>query len=64
MNPPPPTPHDDGLDWLRDIRRQIFTECERNPDTYLERMQALENRPEYARRMVRVRKVLEPVNSR
>ena len=63
MNPPPPTPHDDGLEWLRDIRRQIFTECGQNPDTYLDRIQALEQRPEYAPRLVRVRKVLEPVPS-
>ena len=57
------TTRDDGLEWLREIRRQSFAECESNPGTYLEHMQALEKRPEYARRMVRVRKVREPVNA-
>ena len=64
MNPPPPTPtsYDDGLEWLRDISRQIFAECGQNPDTYLDRIQALEKRPEYAPRLARVRKVLERMN--
>jgi hypothetical protein len=63
MNLPPATtkaPHDDGLDWLRDIRRQIFADCGQNTDAYLDRIQALEKRPENARRLVRVRKILEP----
>ncbi len=55
-------PSDDGLDWLRDIRRQIYAECGSDPDTYIERLRALEKLPQYARRMVRVRKILEPVH--
>ena len=28
MNPPSPTtPHEDGLEWLRDIRRKLMTEA-------------------------------------
>lgn len=27
MNPPPPIPHDDGLAWLREVRRRLFIEA-------------------------------------
>ncbi len=39
MNPPAPTtPHDDGLDWLREVRHRLFQESGSNlqklGDTY------------------------------
>jgi len=60
--PPTPPLKDDGLDWLRDIRRQMSAECDHDPRIFVERMRALEKLPQYARRLVRVRKVLEPVS--
>lgn len=31
MNPPTPnTPHDDGLDWLREVRQKLFQESGSN----------------------------------
>ena len=60
--PPPPSLPDDGLDWLRDIRRRISAEHGHDPQKYGDYLRELEKRPEYAHRMVRVRKVLEPVN--
>ena len=27
MNPDPSTPHDGGLEWLRDIRRRMFQQA-------------------------------------
>jgi hypothetical protein len=62
MNTPPPHQQDDGLDWLRDIRRQITSEFGHNPHRVGERLREMEKLPQYAHRIVRVRKVLEPVN--
>ncbi len=63
MNPQPPPAQqdDDGLDWLRDIRRKITAEFDHNPHRLGARLREMEKLPQYAHRIVRVRKVLEPV---
>ena len=61
--PPPPSHPDDGLDWLREIRHRISAEHGHDPRKLGAHLRELEKLPQYARRMVRIRKVLEPVNS-
>ena len=62
MNPePPPVPQDDGLDWLRDIRRNITAEFDHDPHRLGEKLREMEKLPQYAGRIVRVKKVLVPV---
>jgi hypothetical protein len=58
---PPPTTPDDGLDWLRDIRRNIAAKFGDDPHRLGDYLRELEKLPEFAHRIVRVRKVLEPV---
>jgi hypothetical protein len=58
---PPPSPQDDGLEWLRDIRRKISADFDHNPHHLGARLREMEKLPEYAHRIVRVRKVLESV---
>ena len=58
MNPPVPPHHDDGLEWLRDIRRQMSAESNHDPRVYVEKMR--EYQEQFKGRLVRVRKVLEP----
>jgi len=60
-NQPPTTQEDDGLDWLRDIRRKITAEVGHDPHRVGDRLREMEKLPQYAQRIVRVRKVLEPV---
>lgn len=59
MKTPPPSKHDDGLEWLRDIRRKMSAECNHDPRVYVEKMR--EYQKQFQGRLVRVRKVLEPV---
>jgi|APTNR8051073442_1049403.scaffolds.fasta_scaffold125395_1 hypothetical protein len=59
QTPPPVT--DDGLDWLREIRRNIAAKFDHNPHRLGDHLRAMEKLPQYAHRIVRVRKVLEPV---
>jgi hypothetical protein len=59
---PPPTTPDDGLDWLRDIRRNIAAKFGDDPHRLCDHLREMEKLPQYAHRIVRVRKVLEPVN--
>jgi hypothetical protein len=58
---PPPSSQDDGLEWLRDIRRKITGKLDHNPHRLGTRLREMEKLPQYAHRIVRVRKVLEPV---
>ncbi|MBL9153461.1 MAG: hypothetical protein JNK37_13285 [Verrucomicrobiales bacterium] len=53
--------NEDGLEWLRDIRRKMSAECNHDPHLLIEKLRAMEKLPQYAHRIVRVRKVLEPV---
>ncbi len=63
MNQQPPPPlTDDGLDWLRDIRRNIAAKFGNDPHRLGDHLREMEKLPQYAHRIVRVRKVLEPVN--
>jgi hypothetical protein len=59
---PPSTTPDDGLDWLRDIRRNIAAKFGDVPHRLCDHLREMEKLPQYAHRIVRVRKVLEPVN--
>jgi hypothetical protein len=52
---------EDGLEWLRDIRRKMSAECNHDPRILIEKLRQMEKLPQYAHRIVRVRKVLEPV---
>jgi hypothetical protein len=60
----PSSQQDDGLEWLREIRRQMSAEANHDTHTYLERLRALQQLPQFSRRLVRVRKVLEPVSAK
>ena len=53
---------EDGLEWLRDIRRKMSAECNHDPHVLIEKLREMEKLPQYAHRIVRVRKVLAPVN--
>ncbi len=65
MNPQPPlAPLDDGLDWLRDIRRKITSEFDHNPHRLGDKLREMEKLPQYAGRIVRVIKVLVPVTDK
>jgi hypothetical protein len=61
MKTPPESHHDDGLEWLREIRRKMSAECNHDPVLYGERMREFQK--QFQDRLVRVRKVLEPVES-
>lgn len=62
MNPTvPKPPADDGLEWLRDIRRAMSAECNHDPRVMGEKLRAMEK--QYAHRMFRTRRVLERVVS-
>ena len=64
MKTPPATAlPDDGLEWLRDIRRTLTAESNNDTHLYLEKLRQMQTLPQYAKRIVRVRKVLEPVGS-
>lgn len=59
---PPPLMTDDGLDWLREVRRNIAAKFGNDPHRLGDHLREMEKLPQYAHRIVRVRKVLEPVN--
>jgi hypothetical protein len=62
MNPEPSTaPQDGGLDWLRDICRNITAEFDHDPHRFSEKLREMEKPPQYSGRIVRVKKVLVPV---
>lgn len=52
---------EEGLEWLRKIRRKMSAECNHDPGILIARLREMEKLPQYAHRIVRVRKVLEPV---
>lgn len=59
MNPETPCPaRDDGLEWLRAIRRQMAAEANNDPRLMGQRLREMEQ--QYASRMVRSKKSLEP----
>ena len=59
MNTPNSQHRDDGLEWLRDIRRTMSAECNHDPRIYVQKMR--EYQKQFKGRLVRVRKILEPV---
>ena len=59
MNPPTPPPRDNGLEWLREIRRTMSAECQHDPLIFGQKMR--EYQQQFKGRLVRVRKILEPV---
>lgn len=62
MNPPtspPSSPRDNGLEWLREIRRTMSAECQHDPLIFGQKMR--EYQQQFKGRLVRVRKILEPV---
>ena len=64
MNTPlPPAQQDDGLDWLREIRRKITAELDHNPHRLGDKLREMEKLPQYAGRIVRVKKVLVPATA-
>ena len=52
---------EDGLEWLRHIRRKMSAECGHDPALLIEKLRRMERLPGSSHRIVRVRKVLEPV---
>lgn len=58
---PEKQPQDDGLEWLREIRRKISAEHGHDPHRLGAKLREMEKLPQFASRMVRVRKVLEPI---
>ena len=59
MNTTPQPHRDTGLEWLRDIRRQMSAESNHDPRIFGQKMR--EYQEQFKGRLVRVRKVLEPV---
>ena len=55
---------DDGLDWLRDIRSNIAAKFGNDPHRLGDHLREMEKLPQYAHRIVRVRKVLEAERQR
>ena len=60
---PSPAQQDDGLDWLREIRRKITAEFDHNHHRLGDKLREMEKLPQYAGRIVRVKKVLDPVSA-
>ena len=56
---PPAPPREDGLEWLREIRRQLAAEANYDPAEMGRRIREVQN--EYKERVVRTRRVLVPV---
>ena len=52
----PAAPHDDGLEWLREIRREIAAEAGNDPAEMGRRLRERER--EFAGRMFRTQRVL------
>ena len=55
---PPVPPREDGLEWLREIRRQLAAEANYDPAEMGRRIREVQN--EYKGRVVRTRRVLVP----
>ena len=58
----PAPPRDDGLEWLREIRRQLAAEANYDPAEMGRRIREVQN--EYKGRVVRTRRVLVPVEDK
>ena len=57
----PPSPRrDDGLEWLREIRRQFAAECNHDPAEMGRRLRELQK--EHKGRIFRTKRVLVPVD--
>ena len=54
-------PRDDGLEWLREIRRQMAAEAGNDPRVMGEKLRELEKRFEH--RMLKSTKVLVPASN-
>ena len=59
-NTPKPA-YDDGLEWLREIRRQFAAEC--NYDPYEMGRRIRERQKEHPERIYRTKRVLVPVDA-
>ena len=60
---PSPSPRrDDGLEWLREIRRQLSAECNHDPYEMGRRLRDLQK--EHPERIYRTKRVLVPVDDR
>ena len=58
-----PSPRrDDGLEWLREIRRQLSAECNHDPYEMGRRLRDLQK--EHPERIYRTKRVLVPVDDR
>ena len=56
-----PAKFDDGLEWLREIRRQLAAEC--NYDPYEMGRRIRERQKKYPGRIYRTKRVLVPVDA-
>lgn len=56
-----PVPHDDGLEWLRAIRREISAEANHDPAEMIRRLRERER--EMPERMFKTRRVLVPAGA-
>lgn len=59
MKTPTPPHRDNGLEWLREIRRTMSAESNHDPLIFGQKMR--EYQKQFKGRLVRVRKILEPV---
>lgn len=55
-----PPSHDDGLEWLREIRRKLSAECGHDPFEMGRRLRAREQ--DYKGRIFRTKRVLVPAD--
>lgn len=53
--------HDDGLEWLREIRRKLAAECNHDPFEMGRRLR--EREKEYKGRIFKTKRVLVPVDT-
>jgi hypothetical protein len=59
-SPPKPARYDDGLEWLREIRRKLSAECNHDPFEMGRRLR--EREKEYKGRIFTTKRVLVPVD--
>lgn len=63
MNPKTPSPRaDDGLDWLREIRREMAAEAGNDPRRMGDKLRELEK--QYQQRMVKTKRRLVPASQK
>lgn len=55
-----PAKYDDGLEWLREIRRKLAAECQRDPFEMGRRLR--EREKDYKGRIFKTKRVLVPVD--